>query len=838
MDSPDGVDYEDALKIMPGERDQDLALNTARWPDPETIPDGWTQGSSCLHRVINRGPSDADRTDRPLAVSLKESILRFPSAPIHGVHRLHQYHNNLEVSQSLHTYRILTSLEPAETITRIFLFHNGLNELDRMGLYYQLASHLIEMDNGVACILRPFPGHLSRAPFADFPENPLHRYLWDGSHLFRQFLRYMTETQWFLSALVKRSRYRCLSGTTLLAAGDQIAGSRLEPDILKDAMMTAWGQLHGASERALKAIKNREPHAPEVVTILPDESIFRDAVTSLRDVLNLDAYDDLDSELGVDDTEPSLHVIGYSLGGFAAQSVFMSWPFVIKSCSTLLSGGALRELSPTAFASPEEWQTVLHSLRYELDDGMLGRRYGLDDSKPAGLDRDLFLYFQRTFYEVFQQEYRGSFKSRLAAFRQRMLFVVGGDDPIVRPQSVLDSGPPGGINLLEIGGLGHFLGARPKDSEEEQQRKFWLPEIGRLIDRFSVEATSRHTAEQPEIWLNRNLEVNGYNSSGDDGDGPTSPEVQRLSERDVLDVTESGALPSKLFELSLEDLLARQRDIQGSLLMISRNEIPTVLLDVKAVQRRARAIYHDDFNIVQYCHGIKTRWRALDKNPKRTRLIMPWNAKSICEGLDPEHGFPSQSETAVGHMPDEMTPATIWSSFKLTCNDINSAAPGSIVIFDGRQPLDLYQGMPVRAKELIQERQLAGGDDNLWVPSLPDCWIWVSPKFLGVEPSLANTLTIPETNEFFIAAVNKLHLAGEASRRRLAEHLHNDEIRVITVSRARYNPRFRGRLVIDSHAVKPILLHVALCLATSYQYDDFDLDTSTASVARRAQITA
>lgn len=40
--------------------------------------------------------------------------------------------------------------------------HNGLNELDSMGLYYQLASHLVRSDSPTICVVRPFPGHLSR----------------------------------------------------------------------------------------------------------------------------------------------------------------------------------------------------------------------------------------------------------------------------------------------------------------------------------------------------------------------------------------------------------------------------------------------------------------------------------------------------------------------------------------------------------------------------------------------------------------------------------------------------------------------------------------------------
>src|ERR1044072_7180447 len=139
----------------------------------------------------------------------------------------------------------------------------------------------------------------------------------------------------------------------------------------------------------------------------------------------------------------------------------MSLSFLIASCSTLLAGGPLRDLAPPAFAHPEEWQTVLHSLRYELDDLLMTR--GDDDAdvrhSEFGLQPGLFGVFKRVFYEVFQQEYKGSYQPRLGSFRHRMLFVVGGNDPVVTPRSVLDSAPEGGLNLLEIGGLGHFLGA-------------------------------------------------------------------------------------------------------------------------------------------------------------------------------------------------------------------------------------------------------------------------------------------------------------------------------------------------------------------------------------------
>ncbi|MGH2854235.1 MAG: hypothetical protein ACRDLF_08605 [Solirubrobacteraceae bacterium] len=830
------VCYDDALEIRAGERDHELDLGSVEWPHNIVPPPHWAAAGGCLQRIVTNEPSKPT-SDRPTptpadelpACSLKESILQFPSAPIYGVQRLHEYHVNLPDSQSLHTYRVLTAACPGGRIKRILLFHNGLNELDRMGLYYQLASHLIAQEPETACILRPFPGHLTRAPFAEFAETPLHRYLWDGSHLFRQFLRYMTETRWFLSALVKRSRYRCPGGAGLLAENDDPAASRLDLDILTAETAQAWERLHTASYAAFKlarARKENQSDAPKMPGRPPRKVVFREAAVALQEALKLDEYNKLDSDLKCGDEEPSLHVIGYSLGGFTAQSVFMSWPFLVGSCSTLLSGGPLRELAPTAFADPEEWQTVLHSLRYELDEGMLNDRYGREKQQLAGLPTDLFLYFQRTFYEVFQQEYRGSYQSRLAAFRQRMFFIVGGDDPIVRPRSVLDSGPPGGINLLAIGGLGHFLGSTPKDHEERKQRRFWLPEIGELIGRFSNEAAKRHDVERRKSWLEPDFAIPDPQLPGEqdagravaDEDGKLH-QVQRLSERDLVNIPHDGALPSKPFELCLDDLLARQDEPDRNLLLILRNEIPTLLLSARAVQRRARALHHDELGIVEFCQGVRMRWEKLQGNLPRTRIVLPWNVRHIFLNMDPEHRFPSQSETAVGQMPDEITWPKTWRYCSRTLEGLANSVPGSVLIYDGRdKPLTPRLG--ASADDLVRDWEKAARGPVL-VPSLPDCWISMSPKFLGLE----NDFTADDAFGEFLAKAWVHQKSG------LGEKLHNDDLRIIAVSRARYNPRFRGRLVVNTGAARKILLHAALCLAASYKYDEYDLDKGKPSTS-------
>jgi hypothetical protein len=817
------VEYADAIRIEPEERDWNLELSRESWPADTDAPPRWDKGDGYLQRVIL-----ADRSAQ-VACDLRESILRFPSAPIHSVQRIHEYHSKLPESLHFHTYRVLTRPDAKMPIERIYLFHNGLNELDRFGLYYKIASQLLEQDRSAACILRPFPSHLSRAPFPlRYAETPLQRYLWDGSQLFQQFLRYMAETQWFLSALVRRSRFPCLAGADLLAQKDMPEGSRLEDNILAEALVREFERMNKASGAAWKKAVEEQPRARPITEAPSREDLLRiveASIRSVRELLHLGAYPPLGCTFNRGEKEPSIHVIGYSIGGFAAQSIFMSWPSVISSCSTLLSGGALRELSPTAFANPEEWQTVLHSLRYELDDWMLDHRFGARSNHIAGLTRDDFHYFQRTFYEVFQQEYHGSFGTRLTAFRKRMLFIVGGDDSIVRPQAVLASGPPGGINLLEIGGLGHFLGNQAEGEEREQQ-EFWVPEMGRVIKNFSKRSAKQQARERDWMWRVR--------ASSDE-----ERQTSRLRDQDILDLPSDGALPSGPFERCLNDVLARlesdrrnaeresesgsdERDAPRrvrSRLFISRNELPEVLLDERTLQDRARAFHHDEFSVMDYCDGGMRRRGVVAKNRQVVRVLLPWNARRILENLDPQHGFPSQSETAAGHRPRKERSGAIWRKFTKACS---GEFTDVVAVFDGKDEITPEQSrMGERGRAFIDECRERSHEARLWVPSMPDCWIWCSPEFLGLgyEPEGANA------DQQFVEKVKSLFPSdkAEAARRLddLSTALREEKLLAITISRARYNPRFRGRLVLDATTVRLLLNHMALCLAASWSYRDY-----------------
>ncbi len=823
------VAYTKAAPIRADERDRALGLNEVTWPARE--PKGWYWDGCALTRTI--AANEAQRVPVPL----QELILRFPSAPVHGMHRLHEHHMKLGSSESFHTMRILRSARAediAQPVTRIFLMNTGLNERTTMELYYWLASLLVHQEPGTVCVVRPFPGHLTRYPFQGLAETPLDSYLWDGSHLFRQFLRYMLETQWFLSAIVRRSSYRCASGANLLAESDDLDRSRLDGEFLAKEMRERWLALRAASNNTVdRETPESQPDRPPLSEPPPEEA-FRDAINSLRKVLNLER--DYEKQTGAlssarTPVEPSIHVIGYSLGGFTAQSVFMSWPFLISSCSTVLAGGPLRELAPTGFADPEEWQTVLHSLRYELDDRLISGDLGADSAHVAGIERELFTYLKRTFYDVFQQEYRGSIQTRYEAFRGRMLFIVGGNDPVVRPETVLRSAPKGGLNLLEIGGLSHFLTGSGSDSSEQHQREFWLPEMATLIHRFAKNASVEHDRQQPLSWFDADLAQPHLSrakwqaalepprrkarAKGKGDEGPPDL-VRALAPSEVIRIGADGALSGELFERCLDDLLHRTISDDGGVLFILRNELPTLMLHDRAIGEAAAALYHDDFNIVRYCHGVQARREVVDDHIDRVCLVLPYNARSILRRLDLQQGFPSQAESAGGGVKERLAPEAAWAFCEHRCKTLTGKRGGrySVRSFNGNDALSRRERDLARLVTLAKD--YTGREDFHRVPSMPDCWIWVARSLLAHTDA---KITMQDAIHAIVPVAREV---GEDTRTML-QAIRDERIRIVTVSRARFNPRFRGRLLVDGKAARKVLVHAALCVASSRSVHGRDL---------------
>jgi pimeloyl-ACP methyl ester carboxylesterase len=781
----------DAQNIHISERDRHLDLLSRDWVSKLDISRGWTlEAGDVPVRRVRPGHQD----DLLFPQELEEVILRFPSAPIHGVQRLQEYHAQLPRPETMHTMRVFRHPDTQGQPRRIFLMCNGLNENKKMVLYYQLASQLIGRDPDTVCILNPFPGHLSRYPWDKFGETPLDRYLWDGSHLFRQFLRHMTETQWLLSALVCPGAPIPDVGAPLLMTEGQTG---LSTQALADKMTESWGGLLRESSSAIDRARRRQTQT-ETPDDVPRDDTMLDVVNRLRSMLSIPSANSGDvTSVGL----PSMHVIGYSLGGFAAQSTFMTWPSLISSCSALLSGGALRELTPVEFAHHEEWQTVLHSLRYELDDGMVNNRYADHGMGIAGLPGGLFHHFQRAFYEVFQQEYHGSFQTRVAAFRKRLLFVVGGDDPIVSPKAVLASSPDGGMNILEIGGMGHFLSGEAKTDEDKAQLEFWIQHIGTFIHEFSQQAWNEHQRDKREAQVTL-AEAVSVETSTLSGDGREEIKPPSLAEGERLALRPDGALDSALFGRYLDDLFSRIIE-DGGLLWIFRNEIPTIMLDPDSLRRRAHSLFHDERSIASYCLEVQKRKAAWLANRPNVVVVLPWNVERILVHQDEDHGFASQAESAMGPLRTPLTPKEQIERFRAVCGYATQQPNGNAIhIFDGRH----QTGCNIDPSSFAP-------------PSLPDCWLYTSRAYLGI-PEVKN---FAKARDAFVTQTSKFtEMTNEENGEQFGELsrlLRDDDVRLIEVSRARFNPRYRGRRLLNTIPARQVLRHAARCLNHTREYD-------------------
>ena len=124
----------------------------------------------------------------------------------------------------------------------------------------------------------------------------------------------------------------------------------------------------------------------------------------------------------------------------------------------------------------------------------------------------------------------------------------------------------------------------------------------------------------------------------------------------------------------------------------------------------------------------------------------------------------------------------------------------SILIFDGREH--------TQRLEIDAQSQLP--------PSLPDCWLYTTMDFLDIT----DKATAEDAKD---ALVQKA--AEHADKKStLDQRLREDKLRLITVSRARFNPRFRGRFFASVNGVRAVLVHAGMCLAEVQPYRAFDFD--------------
>jgi pimeloyl-ACP methyl ester carboxylesterase len=824
-------------EIYPAERDRKL-LSAGSWPleTAEALQAGspdslWEVRGQHLFRrisVCDEGvdPCDEEHEGRH---PMWEALLRFPNASLYATHEPPEKPFHLDPWPNLHTMRVLgmgdkepCSQEHPTPIKHIYLLHNGLNETTDLLFHYRLAAWILNKRPDAVCILRPLPGHLTRYPIdGPYASKPLDDYLRDPADLFRQFLRYVLETQWLLSTLVPRSQYPVSAGTLLLREASPRAGKqprrtgRADDKKLAEAMAESWKQAFESNVRG-KASGYSEEHVTEPTVLA--------VINELRELLGWKPVLTTGPPRVLEPESPCIHVVGYSMGGFMAQAIFFAWPFAISSCTNMFAGGALRDLAPTAFAHPEEWQAVLHGLRYQLDSAFRGDLLSSRDGLIAGVEQSVFGYFTRIFYEVFLQYYHGGYASRVSEFSRRLLFVVGGDDPIVRTKNVLDAGPPQGMTLLQIADVSHFPGGRGDAPDggkvESEQRSYWLPEVGRVIANFS---------ERAEVLLNRTLADSwgvfrgGKATKGRGLSGSPSP----LDEG-----RDRGALDSASFAKELEAVIKcvspkdpKKAEGDGWLL-IGRNEVPPAFLEQKAYVAYAQAVHHSEDEITSYINVLRDRAKWLEEYQERVTLLVPRQCRDWFHECEERERFFAKSETASSaRVPDEATAAGMWNYF-----EEKWLSGGGVGMVTTRE-YDLESLGPLGRLEAERLKI-----DRLAIGSLPDAWIALSgtvcnavrgsrKDLLKVNREAIMDLVIELAEGWKdeeAGAGGRLSVRGKRKAAepgdgdevrgidRLEEWIAGGHVRAVMVSGAELNSRYRGRRLRKAKDVRKALIHWAL----------------------------
>jgi len=860
------------LTFYERERDLFLSLESPIWPSDEVNPPGWNTRTDIAYegttyRVLERqilSTSDADARrirsagekayaahqraakeagERPQKAEdflidiegnpvLRERLLRFPSVPIYGLGPASTLPHRAPAG--FHSFRVLDHPERTGSVGRVYLLQHGLNEIPGAELFYRLAGWILAGDPDAACIVRPFPGHLTRYSVnSRFAETPLDRYLEDSAELFRHYLRFMIETRWFLSTIAPRNRYSSLAGAGLVGTrevGETDEESRSDLGTLARSVSAEYASIRDAvASRSVNA--DRLPLPPTVASI-------EDSLGALRAVLGWNPTTKPAVPNPVAAEAPTVHAIGYSLGGFVSQSVFMTWPYVVSTCTTICSGGALRDLAPTAFAHPEEWQTLVHSLRYQLDRLMSDGELAARDGDPVlGMDGELYDYLLRIFYEVFEQDYRSSYQSRVSEYLRRIWFIVGGNDPIVRPQSVLDAAPAEGANIFSIADMSHFLSTArlARHPGETEQREFWLPQLGGILPAF---------AQEGEYSAQRSL-ANGWrkddNSAYSNGSKPRKL-ASAIDESERLLAGVDGSLASPTFERFLDALCAKASETGH--LFIFRNDIPTFMLSEEYQVYRAKSLHHSDDKVRAYLEGLERRRAALlgvegesEGMGRRLTVVLPSDAVDrLGRSFRPGMAQPT-SEAPMGgfRLPKGVKKSDLAKSEREGFLDRLASEPGSNdpnvwrftpgpIAVDGSDGI-IDEALRIEAiRETIPflKEDSFKGQEQLAVTRLPDLWLYVSRDALlpssqgriGGEVALISSFARIFTDKAFEKDKRNSSIPVEQP----VEWIQKDQIRGLVVSRAKNNPRHRGRTILERREFGRLAVHASVALLRSERW--------------------
>jgi len=459
----------------------------------------------------------------------------------------------------------------------------------------------------------------------------------------------------------------------------------------------------------------------------------------------------------------------------------------------------------------------MHGLKYELDTGMLEGRIRIDPpaggtaSAPetvAGIPADYFSSHFRIFNEVFLQDTHGSYRSRVSEFAPRLLFVVGGNDPIVTTRSVLEASPSEGINMIEIANLGHFVA-----TSSGEWRDFWLPAISNLLFSFAKRST---------ILLSQSILGNLWNperTGPPDGRSWPGTDGKRAAARKPSRGRESEPLDSEHFQVQLNSMV-EPLEHHDAFLFILRNQIPTALMGSRLLHRRGAVPHYEDLHIREYWEGLRERRELMLKYHHRVVLVIPSRLSRWFTRKPPILSI--KSEPTARSIPTMQSLHSIWDEFLDSWGDT-----GALFCFNPEVPEIIPQDPKFKLEQMVRARTRTE-ERHPVLNCLPDVWISLSDEVIqGMAGRSHDRKAVENGFLKFICSVyeeqgDREH--GDPHTDSLRRWLAAGKLCIIRVSGAESNPRFLGERVWDIRKALELLIHSALSLARSKQCharDDF-----------------
>jgi hypothetical protein len=193
--------------------------------------------------------------------------------------------------------------------------------------------------------------------------------------------------------------------------------------------------------------------------------------------------------------------------------------------------------------------------------------------------------------------------------------------------------------------------------------------------------------------------------------------------------------------------------------------------------------------------------------------------------MDARRAYPSQAESSGGRVEQCLTPEQLWQRSLRRCSLLVKKPDGieSVRVFNGNtSQQELRNAVAEKsdhrlAKLAKKMREFTRTEEIEALPSLPDNWIWVSSRALSLPTADDKRHDAQDADHEMRDGLDGfLNFARRCDNDEIMlKQIRDDDVRIVNVSRARFNPRFRGRLVVDGKSARKRILHAALCIGLS-----------------------